>query len=256
MIYLGYRWLLVLYFLSWQITSIVTFAVPTYMIYLTHWAFVAYNLSLVVSALSVTIKMISVHIVCKKEENEFSHTYIVKFQAPLGCCGHSDNYISWYQMFQWFFFIVSYDVTFVVFLLYWSLLHNGGYISGINANTHLVNGLIAVLDFWVSGIPVNTLHVVYSVIFGALYCLFTGLYYIGTKEAVYGSVLDYGSMLGRALGTVVLSVFVLIPLVHFIVFYLQYKLKVAIMYFLFRRNTALEETQEEAEDKVELPLYQ
>ena len=216
-----FTWLLVFYFLGWQVTSIVAFPDPTYMIYLTHWAFVTYNVSLIVSALSVTTKVISVHFICKRGEEEFSHKYEIKSNAPSGCCGYSDNNISWYQMFQWFFFVISYDLTFVIFLLYWSLLYTGGPVDGVNANTHLVNGLVAVVDLWVSGIPVNTLHVVYSMAFAALYCLFTGLYYVGTQEAVYAYVLDYGQMLGLAIGISVMSVFILMPLVHFIVFYLR-----------------------------------
>ena len=137
-------------------------------------------------------------------------------------------------MIQWFFTILSYDIALCILVLYWSSIYNGGPIDGINANTHLMNGLVSVIDLcFVSGVPVNTLHVIYPVIFAVIYSLFTGLYYAGSQNAVY-SVLDYGENLGFAIGLCIIAAFVLIPVIHLILFYPLYKLKVFILYSLFR----------------------
>jgi len=87
-------------------------------------------------------------------------------------------------------------MAFCVLLLYWSLLYRGGPVDGINANTHLTNGLIALVDLWVSGTPVQILHFIYLQAFGVAYAVFTGIYYvaggtnIGGQPYVY-PVLDY-----------------------------------------------------------------
>ena len=113
--------------------------------------------------------------------------------------------------------------------------------SGINANTHLVNAIVAIIDFCISGVPVNTLHFIYPMIFAAAYALVNGLYYAGTQTPVY-PVTDYGKDLGLAIGVSLASVFVLFPFIHLVFYFGLHKLKVLIMFCLFHSSS--EETQE------------
>ncbi len=121
--------------------------------------------------------------------------------------------------------------------------------SGINANTHLVNGILALLDAWICGIPTNTLHVVYIMAFGAIYVFFTGIYLLGSGNIVY-NVLDYGEELGLAIATGCVVVLVFIPAIHFIIFYFQSKLQQFILYCIFKRKKKIQsvELQEEGKD--------
>ncbi len=203
------------YFLSWQIISIHGSPNSRYLIFLTHWAFIAFNLSLIVSALSVTAKFISVHFVCKKPEEEFSDKYQCKYSAPLGCCGYTSSNLSWYQAVHWLVTSVAFTITVCVCVLYWATIYSGGPVSGINANTHLVNAIVAIIDFCITGVPLNTLHFIYPMIFAAAYALVNGLYYAGTHTPVY-PVTDYGKNLGLAIGVSLASVFVLFLFIHFV----------------------------------------
>ena len=70
-------------------------------------------------------------------------------------------------------------------------------------------------------------------LYNELWCnisIFTG--YIGTKEAIY-DVLDYSKNVWLSIGVIALSIFVVGPFVHFIIFYFIYKVKSAVLYFLF-----------------------
>ena len=236
LIFLAYRWILVLYFFSWLLVSGISAGTATYFIFLTNWIFITFNMYLIIAALAVTTKFISVHLFCPPAEEEFSHKYEVKTKPLSGCCGYSDNKINWYQMIQWFFSLFGIELSLLVFFLYFILLYDGRTINGINANTHLVNGIFALIDFWVSGIPINTLHVIYPMVFGAVYCVFTGIYFVASNELSVYPILDYGNNLGRAVGLSVAIVLIVFPIFHLIIFYLQHLAKVGIMYCIFGRH--------------------
>ena len=232
MIYLCYRWILAIYFLCWQIFSLAKEGNNRYLIYETNWGFLIFNASLMISALSVTAKHISVHCISSMQEEDFSRKWELARTAPAGCCGYFDNKISWYHMLQWFCLLLGYEAAVVTMILYWCFVYDGESLSGLNINTHLINAIVAATDQWISGVPVNTLHVVYTMTYGAIYGIFTGLYYIGTKEAIY-DVLDYSKNVWLSIGVIAFSIFVVGPFVHFIIFYFIYKVKSAVLYFLF-----------------------
>lgn len=233
-LYLVYRWLLALYFLAWLIVSGVESSGPKYFVFLTNWAFITFNLYLIVAALSTTTKYLSVHFLCPAEEESFSRENDYSIEKPRGCCGYEDNSISWYQMIHWLLFTLSTDLAVGVMILYWALLHSGDDVSGINANTHLVNGLVALAEIWISGVPVNFIHFIYTIIFGVVYGIFTGVYFVISGALVYPTVLDYNDGVGLAVGAVLGVVFVLLPLMHTVVFYLQHLAKFWILYYIFR----------------------
>ena len=144
------------------------------------------------------------------------------------------------------------ELAFTVSLLYWALLYSGEALDGVNANTHLINAIIALADFWICGIPIYALQVIYAVSFGAAYSIFTGLYFVGSDGIIVYSVLNYRENLGFAVVIILLTVFVVIPAVHFIIFYSQSKLKEVILYCIFkeRREAMINENEvmEQRED--------
>ena len=222
---------------------------PRYFIFLTNWSFLVFNLHLIVAAVSTTAKYLLVHFL-RPTESVLSKSEDFEIKKPSGCCGYNDNSIAWYQMIQWLLFNLAGTLAFAVMILYWALLYDSGdTVDGINANTHLVNGLVALVEIWVTGIPVNFLHLIYSVIFGVVYCVFTGIYFAATSEAVYPGVIDYGRNLGLAVGIQVGVVLGFLPLVHILVFYLQYLARFWILYAIFfKREQAKENSHEEMQE--------
>lgn len=116
----------------------------------------------------------------------------------------------------------------------------------MNLNTHLINGIVSITVLWVSRTPVRLLHVVYLVGFGAVYSVFTGIYYAagGTNaqdEPYIYEVLDYDDNPGTATAYVLIVVLVFLPFIH-LLFYVQYVarywLSYALLHGLRRREHA------------------
>ena len=206
---------------------------PEYLIFLSNWAFITYNLYLFISAISTTASYLSTYL-SSRDERDFSREDEFAIKKPSGCCGYADNKISWYQMIHWLFFTIGNEMAFIIMILYWTLLYDGESVDGINANTHLVNGLIAFLDFWISGVPVNLLHIIYLVTYGAVYTVMTGIYFAASNESVY-PVLDYDEEAGPAVGLIFATIFLILPILHSF-FFFMYLGKVWMMYCCFGRK--------------------
>ncbi len=187
-----------------------------YFIYLTNWAHISYNIYLVVSAISTTVKIVSVHFIQKQNHLDCAREGF-EFKQPEGYFNFSNNNLSWYQMVQWLLFTIGNEAALFIMILYWTLLYRGGTVSGVSANTHLVNGLIALVDITISGLPVNLLHCVYLMTFGAFYSTFSGVYFIFSGNNIY-SVLDYKNDTGGAVGLYLALIFLLLPFIHFLVY--------------------------------------
>ena len=119
--------------------------------------------------------------------------------------------------------------------------------DGINANTHLVNGLVALVDFWVSGVPINFLHFIYLMLYATVYIVFTGIYFAASGESVYSTVLNYQDGVGIALAAIFGTIFVFLPLVHTF-FYFMYLGKVWIMHCIYQRVNSSAADQEVKEN--------
>ena len=224
-VYLAYRWLLVVYFASWIVMFwTMTDSTPVAFIYLTKWAFITFNVYLLTAAISTTASYLSAHFVRPRGQRDFpgEGDLATSGNQPMGCCGYHGNTLRWYQMLHWLTFTIGNEPALVTTLLYWALVYRGEHVSAVSINVHLVNGLVAILDVWVSGIPINLLHIVYLMLYGISYVLFTGIYYVASESVIYEAILDYGEGVGVAVAVVLCSIGLLLPLVHVVCFYLPY----------------------------------
>ena len=248
-IYLIFRWLVALYFLGWFIAKWpLSTEIPSSLFHLTTWGFTSYNMYLLIAAVSTTV---SYYFTCKRDERDFSREDDFAIKKPSGYSGYAENKIRWYQMIHWLFFTIGSELAIVIMILYWSLLYRPGHtLDGFTLHVHLINGLVALLDLWVSGIPVNFLHGIYLMIFLSVYVVIDGIYYSITGDAAY-YVLDYHRKLGISIGVVILTLFVIVPILHTIV-YCMHLGKVWILYRFFRRRQPIDNiTVEERETLTE-----
>ena len=244
-IFLVYRWVFALYFLAWLFAAGLSSenAGPFFFIYLTNWGLIVWTLYLLVAALTVTVKFFHVHFCGRKhyQGKDLTSRYDeFVFEKPEGFCGAS-NCSNGFHFLQWLFFTVGAEVAFGILVLYWGLLYRGGPVSGVNANTHLVNGLIAVLDVLIVGHPVRILHVIYIVGFGITYLAFAGLYFAAngvnpynTEQYIY-AVIDYGSSPVSASLTSLGVVLIFLPIVHML-FYCLYLIRYSIIYCIYAKH--------------------
>ena len=231
-IYLVFRWTMAAYFFGWLIPSGLLEANggAKYFIFLTNWSYLAWNVYLIVSAVSATVKVVLVYCYPSHAGHSATTTSLleapkpyVDIDVPAGCCGREGDAISWYHKIQWVLFYFGVHMAVVVSILYWALLYGGGPVDGVNANTHLVNCIIALVDVFFSGVPVRILHFIYPVLFGAVYAVFTGIYFAADGTNAMGdpyiySVIDYESSPGSAAGWVLAVVLVIIPIIHLLLF--------------------------------------
>ena len=249
------------YFFGWLIAS--GLYAPNggakYFIFLTNWCYLMWNCYLIISAVSATVKVSLVYYREKQSDPASTQTLLecpkpyIDIDKPVRCCGRGNDATTWYQKVQWVFFYFGAELAVVVVILYWALIYNGGAVDGVNANTHLVNGIIGLIDIFFSGVPVRILHFIYGVAFGATYVVFTGIYHAANGTNVQGDpyiydVIDYGNNPGSATGWVLGVVFVLLPLVHLMVFGL-YTIRFWLTYCLWARKEPQQGEQEMKEDQ-------
>lgn len=225
-----YRWVIMLYFLVWLLTSILHAVEGVqfkYLIFLTHWGFIAWNSYLVISTITVTAAAL-----CplgggatkndrqdsKKSDNE---------QSVPGCCKTLETSLK----LQWALFLIGCEYAVVISILYWAFYSGSSSEQNLysldSLNLHAINGIAAVVELWLSGIPVRACHAIYSIAFGSVYVLFTVLYYAADGRDSQGHrfiypFLDYGSNAAAAVALAVSCAVFLVGGIHFI-FFLQYK---------------------------------
>lgn len=114
----------------------------------------------------------------------------------------------------------------IVTVGYWGAL--AGYFSAGknlafgNIFSHLLNGLVMLLEAWVTPFPVRILHVVYSELYGLLYIAQSVIYFL-VDGTVFYYFLDYSNP-GLATGSIFGVIFVLQPLVQ-LAYYGIYRLR-------------------------------
>lgn len=246
-----FRWAMVAYFLAWLIPAGLHDANggPKFFIFLTNWSYLAWNCYLIISALSVTYTMSMIYCFKKAYNTPLFHTPkpYIDIDRPVGCCSRGSDETSWYHKVQWLSFYLGAESAVLVSILYWALLYSGGRVDGVNANTHLVNAIFALIDVFFSGIPVRVLHFIYPAIIGSTYAVFSGIYFAADGTNVQGDpfiypVIDYESKPGSAIGWVMAVIVFFIPLVN-LLFYGLYTVRFWLTYCLWARKEP-EETNE------------
>ena len=223
-----YRWIIALYFFAWLTPVGINSA--KFFIYLTNWAFLLFCLYLLVSATAVTLQFAIHHLYNKKnlsrgDLDQRRNNLQGKDQIIRVLFGADYTHeVVWYQQVQWLLITLGLEAAIAVSILYWTVEYSSGdEIDGESLNVHLVNGVVALSDICFSGVIIRLLHVVYLVIFGAVYVIFSGVYYAadGTNaqnEPYIYSAINYGSELGQALLYVFIIALVLLPLLHIIIY--------------------------------------
>ena len=232
LIYLVYRWFFAIYFGGWLLyDAIISKHVGGYfLIYLTHWGYLFWMAYLLSAAIAVTANFIRTWTCNRVLYYPQQHTPLLaennnereeegEESRTINCCRRSPDNTTFCDKLTWLLFIVGAEAAFLIAVLFWTTLHNST--SPISINFHLINGAVALLDLWVSGIPVFLLQFVYIQAFGAAYVGFTGIYFaFGNESAIY-PVLDYQSTPGKAAGLAMVMAVVGTVVVH-LIFLAQY----------------------------------
>ena len=259
-----YRWVIAGFFFGWLVAAGFYHlnGGPKFFIFLTNWGFLAFNAHLIWSAIVSTIDFFKEFVCCRRQYQDLGETRSLAYQrdleTPAGCCGRTYNKISWYHMIQWALFVTGTELAVTLTILYWPLLYGPDLpISGVNFNTHGSQGIIAVIELVITGVPIRFYHFYFTQIFAAVYAVFTGIYYAAggtnTNNSPYiYSILDYGTRPGSATGLILAVILVLLPIIHFL-FYLVYVGRYWILYLIYGKQSSTPDHSKLEEQKENSP---
>ena len=226
-----------------------------YLIYVSNWAFLIWLAYLIFSAISLTIKFLcqllahkrgSKPSCCYHQKQQIQYRSFVDCddckdcpesrQMPWSCSSLMDK-------LHWPLFTVGTEFAAAITILYWTLVYEPhskhNFFSIDSLHIHLINGVLALVDLWLSGVPVRIYHALHSVLFAVSYVVFTGVYYAagGTDPAGNSFIypfLNYKSNAGSAIGLGIICALVLMTIIHFF-FYLQFIVRNWITCYIQRR---------------------
>lgn len=254
MIYFLYRWFLAVYFSYWLSVSLTKYwdggkALVTF----NHWCSMLFVAYLVVAALSMAVTLIRMHAfgfrnnpeqtpfkklhaqgrksIKHDQSSDSSSDQETSKEDKDVVSGHtcamiSEDETTWYQKLQWILFTVGSESTFAGVVLYWIL-------SPINVqqiwdpwnkfdvNMDFLNGLVALLDVWISGKPVRLLQFLYLQLYFSLYIGFIAVYCASVDGDHYGSS-SIDELMENKRDPVIVSVAIVVliaiyvPAVHFL----------------------------------------
>ncbi len=225
-----------LYFFSWLVVTIwhATFYIKfKYLLFLTHWGFLVWNVYLITAAVTSIISL-------RQEPWSMKMSSAQDLMPSRTCFGSvcsSDAVntgkpkdpptLPWYYKLQWMSFLIGTEYAVAITILYWSMFYEPNsqqnYFSLDSLNLHLLNGIAALVDIWLSGMPVSFYHAIYSIFFGFIYILFTVVYYVADGTDPDGNrfiyqVLDYGTHPVASTGLAVLLTVIVIGIIHYFIF--------------------------------------
>ncbi len=163
---------------------------------------------------------------------------------PEGCCGIKNDETFWHQKIQWVLHNIGIVLAISVTILYWGIIYNPDTVDQLNYDllggnnlvSHGINGLVALIDIFVCGIPFHLLHFIYPTIFASSYVAFTGIYFsvngtnVNDSPYIY-SVIDYNANPSLATGIVLSVAFLFVPFMYVII-YCMFLVRETLLYFI------------------------
>ena len=135
--------------------------------------------------------------------------------------------LRWFHKIVWILQSVSVNGAIIIGISYWSLLSNGEETAS-SINSHAINIVIMIIDLFLNDIPVRLLHFYHSSLYTFVYSVFSLIVHAsGYTSAIY-PVLDWQNNVGMAIGLCLGITFIASPVVHALVFFTFYQLRLFI----------------------------
>ncbi|XP_067908194.1 protein rolling stone [Heterodontus francisci] len=130
---------------------------------------------------------------------------------------------------QWALHNLTCVITFFVTIAFWSFEYMPGRVTldSININMHVINSVLVLLELSMTAAPIHLAHFVHVLAYCLTFILFSVIYWAagGTNlkgEAFIYRILNYGENPGPAVGCIIGSICVLMPLLQFLVWNLHF----------------------------------
>lgn len=139
--------------------------------------------------------------------------------------------LSWLNKLVWILYNIASSGSIVVTLGFWILLYPYLHITGfdliINIQLHGITSVIIMLEICVTAVPIRLPHFWFTLAYGTLYYIFSGIYYaVDHKHVLYPDIIDWNKP-GNTMLVYVLAAFIVLPLIQLFLFGI-YKLRLFI----------------------------
>ena len=153
-----------------------------------------------------------------------------------GPSSQPDGPLAWYFKLSWFLADIITPVAPIVTLIFFTALYQGGPVSLFNANVHIMNTVLVILDQYTTARPIRLLHIWAPMTFGLVYNVFNYVFWTfdHVEHVLYPGVLDWRTP-GRTLVVMAIVSLVVIPSITFL-WFLVYRMKLAIYAWRYRNK--------------------
>ena len=233
-VFVGYRIIWFLYILAWLIAAILVrtdIEGVRWLIYLTNQSYIL----LVLGSGAITILTVGYAIAYLIDKRKLQSFY-PQSATTLQVTYKQDN-IPWYVKICWLLYIMGAAAAIVVVVGFWSVIYDPNCeplmspnstvscitIDVYSVHVHLINGILVILDLYLSRIPIQLLHIFYPAMFTLWWVIFSVVFFAagGTNPFDGGpyiyEVLDYGNSPALSGGFAILIV--ISPFIGFILLF-------------------------------------
>lgn len=126
------------------------------------------------------------------------------------------SHLCWYFKISWVLFSIaivgSISVTLFFFIFLWPPYNPSG--QEMHCHLHVINSVIAGMELFFTAIPLRFWHVIYVLLYGIVYFIFTAIYYwAGNMNPIYSVLIDW-SKPAETFGILLAFICVAIPIVQ------------------------------------------
>ena len=229
---MAYRLIVTVYNLAWLFYNIHLYKASLMFIYFTNWTYTILSIFFV---FATTLSSIALYKNLKKETETptlATDEQTTEIEMEPGNYGavdqeHDDasekDALQCHQKLFWFTHVIAATAGLLITAGYWSVLAGDDPVDANNITKHALNSVFMVIDTSLSAIPVRLLHSLYVLLYILIYLVFTFIYWLlgGTDNQgntyIYKG-LDYDNFEPIIVGLMAVSLLVVLPVLHLILF--------------------------------------
>ena len=228
---MAYRLIVTVYNLAWLFYNIHLYGAKMF-IYVTNWTYTILNIYFV---FATTLSSIALYKDLKRQTETIplaTDEQTVEIEMEPGNYGAADqdreeasekDTLQCHHKFFWFIHVIAATAGLLVTVTFWSVLAGDNPIDANSITKHALNSVFMVIDTSLSAIPVRLLHYMYAFLYILIYFVFTVIYWLlgGTDNQgntyIYEG-LDYDNFDPIIVGLMAVSLLVVLPVLHLILF--------------------------------------
>jgi len=134
-----------------------------FFIYLSNWGYLLWVAYLLSAAVAVTVHFVRTY--CCSHIIYFPRAHaaetLLDSDSDMRCCKRNSDKTNCCDKLTWLLFVIGAEGAVIICILFWATEYSESFaLDKISLHLHLVNAVVALVDLWISGVPVYLLHVI------------------------------------------------------------------------------------------------